>query len=285
MTAHPGLADTLEGALALAYQNNPQLNSQRAATRATDEGVGVALSGYRPKVSANAQIGEQYLDTLSAGAAPGSNRSVGTFATPGYGLTASQPLFDGFQTANRTRQAESQVFAARETLRNTVQTVLLERGDRLHEFVARHRDPRSAERNVEVLQEQLRQTRDRFNVGELTRTDVAQAELSLAAGRSHVLTAQSQLSPPGATYRQVIGTGTRQAVAGFSGRPFLAAQSQSVDRRRQRHQSASHLWLSTTSMPPPLAVKIAESALLPTLRFSGNFPEKLHERRPPFQHA
>src|SRR5580700_7176797 len=64
---HRAYADTLEGTLALAYQNNPQINSQRAATRATDEGVGVALSGYRPKVSATAQIGEQYLDTLSKG--------------------------------------------------------------------------------------------------------------------------------------------------------------------------------------------------------------------------
>src|ERR1700684_2064975 len=58
-------ADTLEGALALAYQNNPQINSQRAATRATDESVGVALSGYRPTVTATAQLGEQYLDTLA----------------------------------------------------------------------------------------------------------------------------------------------------------------------------------------------------------------------------
>ena len=58
-------ADTLEGALALAYQNNPQLNSQRAATRATDEGVGIALSGYRPKIAATAQAGEQYLDSLA----------------------------------------------------------------------------------------------------------------------------------------------------------------------------------------------------------------------------
>ena len=61
------IADTLEGSLALAYQNNPQMNSARAATRAVDESVGVALSGYRPQVSATAQIGEQYLDTLARG--------------------------------------------------------------------------------------------------------------------------------------------------------------------------------------------------------------------------
>src|ERR1700681_2162628 len=70
------MADTLEGALALAYQNNPQINSQRAATRATDETVGVALSGYRPTVSATAQIGEQYIDSLSKPSGGGKPVSV-----------------------------------------------------------------------------------------------------------------------------------------------------------------------------------------------------------------
>src|SRR6267154_5726328 len=73
-------ADTLEGALALAYQNNPQINSQRAATRATDEGVGVALSGYRPQISGTVQIGEQYLDTLSKASVGPAVRSVGSVA-------------------------------------------------------------------------------------------------------------------------------------------------------------------------------------------------------------
>jgi outer membrane protein len=100
------IADTLEGALAVAYQNNPQINSQRAATRATDEGVGIALSGYRPKVTASAQAGEQYLDTLSKqGGGTGYARSAGAIAAASYGVTVSQTLFNGFQTASRTRLA------------------------------------------------------------------------------------------------------------------------------------------------------------------------------------
>src|SRR5580704_3801132 len=113
---HRAWADTLEQALALAYQNNPQINSQRAATRATDEGVGVALSGYRPQISGTVQIGEQYLDTLSRTSVGPAVRSVGSAAIASYGLTAKQMLFDGFQTASRTRQAEGQVFSQRETL-------------------------------------------------------------------------------------------------------------------------------------------------------------------------
>src|ERR1700726_4130934 len=104
---HRAMADTLEGALALTYQNNPQINSQRAATRATDENVGIALSGYRPTVSANAQLGEQYLDSLSKGIA--NAKQVGTIAIPSYGLTTRQTLFNGFQTSSRTRLAEGLV--------------------------------------------------------------------------------------------------------------------------------------------------------------------------------
>ena len=181
-------ADTLEGALAQAYQNNPSLNSQRALVRATDEAVPQALSGYRPRVSANASIGTQYWDTtskltssvLSGGAAY--LQQSGTMTPYGYGVTATQTLYNGFQTSNKTRQAESQVQAARETLRTTEQTVLL---SAVTAYMNLLRDGAILDlqrRNVEVLQEQLRQTRDRFNVGEVTRTDVAQSEFAAGIG-------------------------------------------------------------------------------------------------------
>src|SRR5918997_5601331 len=72
LTVHPmrrtaviATVNTLEGALIQAYQNNPQLNAQRAAVRATDESVPQALSGYRPRISLSASVGEQYLDSLT----------------------------------------------------------------------------------------------------------------------------------------------------------------------------------------------------------------------------
>jgi outer membrane protein len=123
----PALADTLDGALVLAYQNNPTLNAQRASARATDEGVPQALSGYRPRVSVNGSIGTQYWDTTSK---PSVNLPVyihqsGNMTPNNYGITATQTLYNGFQTSNRTRQAESQVQAAREQLRVSEQSVLL----------------------------------------------------------------------------------------------------------------------------------------------------------------
>ena len=186
-------ADTLEGALVQAYQNNPTLNSQRASVRATDEGVPQALSGYRPRVTIGGTIGQQYSDTTTRTSTtnPTYSQLSGTMTPNSYGITATQTLYNGFQTANKTRQAESQVQAARETLRVSEQTVLL---NAVTAYMNLLRDGAILDlqrRNVEVLQEQLRQTRDRFNVGEVTRTDVAQSESRLASGRSQVLSAEA----------------------------------------------------------------------------------------------
>jgi len=124
-------ADTLEWALLQAYQNNPSLNAQRASLRALDENVPQALSGYRPKLSITANAGENLTSqqTQSFGSS-GSVSSVsnvnGAFTSRGVGATATQTLYNGLQTGNRVRQAESQVMGARETLRVVEQQVLLD---------------------------------------------------------------------------------------------------------------------------------------------------------------
>ena len=106
----------------------------------------------------------------------------------GFGATATETLFNGFQTANKTRQAESQVMGARETLRVTEQQVLLDAATAYMNLLRDEAILDLNRRNVEVLTEQLKQTRDRFNVGEVTRTDVAQAEI--AAGRRPLVIAR-----------------------------------------------------------------------------------------------
>ena len=120
----PVRADTIEAALIRAYQNNPQLNAQRASVRSTDESVPQALSGYRPKVSITASGGYQYTDVN--GVQLGNRYHLDGSQTPrSVGITASQTLFNGNQTANRTSAAESQVSSAREGLRVLEQSVLL----------------------------------------------------------------------------------------------------------------------------------------------------------------
>src|SRR5437868_9093692 len=101
----PALADTIEAALVRAYQNNPQLNAQRAQVRVTDENVPQALSGYRPKVAVTASGGYQYSDVISSSVL-GATRATGAQIPRAVGATVTQTLYNGQQTANRTRAAE-----------------------------------------------------------------------------------------------------------------------------------------------------------------------------------
>jgi outer membrane protein len=271
----PARAETLESALVKAYQNNPSLNSQRASVRVTDENVPQALAGYRPKITATASGGEQTLSSTSKSTSTGSpiySTLSGTNSPFSTGVTATQTLFNGFQTANRTRAAESQVLAARATLRNTEQTVLLNAATAYMNLLRDTAILGLQKSNVEVLQEQLRQTRDRFNVGEVTRTDVAQAESSLAGGRSQLLTAESNYKTSAAAYRKVIGT-----------EPGTLSPATSVDRFSP-HTLPAAIAVGIATSPSvasaeynvdvaQLQVKVAEGALYPSLSVQGNFTQ------------
>jgi outer membrane protein len=161
-------ADTLTGALTSAYQNNPQLNSQRAVVRATDESVPQVLSGYKPTLSATAQIEQVWTSSTArvvTGGVPADLRTSTVTLPSTLGVAATQTLYNGFQTANRVRQAESNTSAAREALRVAEQTVLLNAATAYMDLLRDSALLDLQRRNVEVLQEQLRQTRDRFNVG------------------------------------------------------------------------------------------------------------------------
>jgi outer membrane protein len=217
----PVSAETLESAMARAYLGNPSLNAQRASTRATDENVPRALSGYRPRVNATADVGAQFSEFESPARPNRATRTVTPNTTTvtrtaprGVGVTVDQTLFNGFRTYNSVQQAESLVLGSRETLRLTEEEVLFA-GATAYMDVLRDTAALNLRRNnVEVLEEQLRQTRDRFNVGEVTRTDVAQAEARLALARSEVSVAESNLRGSIARFRQVVGVEPRQLAPG-----------------------------------------------------------------------
>ena len=268
-------ADTLESALVQAYQNNPQLNAQRALVRATDESVPQALAGYRPRISATANIGAQ-TNTMVTRSSPTNppTRAIDTFqsggTTPrGFGATLTQNLFNGFQTASRTRQAESQVRSARETLRTTEQTVLL---SAVTAYMNLLRDGAILElqrSNLEVLEEQLRQTRQRLESGNVTATDVYQSEARLSVGRTQVYVAEANYRTSRAVYRQVIGV-----------EPGRLQPATSVDRFIPGTLpgaigvgTSEHPAVSTAQHNVDVAlqqIKIAESALYPTLSLLGS---------------
>ena len=269
-------ADTLEWALVQAYQNNPSLNSQRASLRATDENVPQALSGYRPKLSIVGTAGPNWEKATQEFPGNVTPTTVEQFMQRTVGASASQTLFNGFQTANRTRQAESQVDAARETLRVTEQQVLLDAATAYMNVLRDGAILELNQSNVQVLTEQLKQTRDRFNVGEVTRTDVAQSESRLAAGRSALLGAQSNFVTSQAQYRRIIGVDPGKLAPGTpvdrlspSTLPKAIALGQG--------QNPSVLAAMYGVDVAELAVKISEGALYPNLTLSagaqaGNFP-------------
>jgi outer membrane protein len=205
----PVLADTIEAALVRAYQINPQLNAQRAAVRSTDENVPQALSGYRPKVAITASAGYQYTDTLLTSGGDANHlvktENHGTNAPRSVGATVTQTLYNGQQTANRTRAAESQVSGAREGLRVLEQGVLLQAATIYMDYLRDAAIVEVQRSNTRVLEQTLKQTRDRFNVGEVTRTDVAQSEAQLAAGKTQQLTAESNLTTTRSNFRRIIG--------------------------------------------------------------------------------
>jgi outer membrane protein len=198
LAASPASAETLQQALAAAYKFNPRLDAERARLRATDEEVARAKSGYRPTVTGSADISYQKTDTRPPGLG-------GETHPKGYGVTATQPVFSGFRTLNSVRVAEATVRAGRENLRIVEQSVLLEAVTAYMDVVRDQAIVRLRENNVNVLTRELRATQDRFAVGEVTRTDVAQAEARRAGAVSALDLARANLKTSRATYERVIG--------------------------------------------------------------------------------
>jgi outer membrane protein len=269
-------ADTLEWALVQAYQNNPSLNAQRAALRAADENVPQALSGYRPKLSLTASGGYNYFAESTKARIPGGGTRYDQFeeslGTRQFGATATQTLFNGFQTGNRTRQAESGVFGARETLRLTEQQVLLDAATAYMNLIRDQAIVDLNRRNVEVLTEQLKQTRDRFNVGEVTRTDVAQAESRLAAGRSALLGAVSNYVTSQANYRRVIGVNPGRLDPGTPvDRQSPATLPRAITAGETESPSVLAAMYGVDAAE--LAVKISEGALYPNLGLTAAYTQ------------
>src|ERR1700733_13161942 len=200
----PVHADTMEAALLRAYRNNPQLNAQRASVRATDEAVPQALSGYRPKAALTFSGGGQFVNQLADGSA-GKKIEQGIEAPHAAGLTVTQTLYNGNQTANKTRAAESQVFGAREGLRLMEQSVLLAAATIYMDDLRDAAILEVQKSNTHVLELTLKQTRDRYSAGLVTPTDVAQSEAQLAAAQSQELAAVSTLTTTRANFRRIVG--------------------------------------------------------------------------------
>src|SRR6476659_8737976 len=271
----PALADTIEAALVRAYQNNPQLNAQRAQVRSTDENVPQALSGYRPRVGVNLSTGYQYQDIQQT------QKAVPIHSDPplqpnSASLTINQTLYNGNQTANRTRVAESQVSGSREALRVLDEAILLSAATIYMDYLRDAAIVEVQKSNVRVLEQTLKQTRDRFNVGEVTRTDVAQSEAQLAAGQTQLLAAEATLTTTKANFRRIIGNDPVNLAPGSPGARFLPAKlpgAVELGLVENPNVTATMFGVDVNY----LQVKINEGALLPTVTFQASVQQSYEQ--------
>lgn len=199
LAAGTAWADTLREALVSTYRTNPTLMAQRESLKATDATVAIARAPGRPQVSGTVGINRDLARTGSQARFTG----LGTVATGG--VNVSVPLYQGGTVRNNIQAAKTRVEAGRATLRGV-------EGDVLSQAVAAYMDVirdraivELNQNNVKVLQTNLEATRDRFEIGDLTRTDVAQSEARLQVGLSQLALSQGRLTATEAIYRQVIG--------------------------------------------------------------------------------
>lgn len=258
-------AESIFGAMAQAYKNNPDLNAARAGLRATDEGVPIAKSGWRPTVSANVNLSE----TRTDGNLPLSSGGQRNAEAGSVGLVLTQNLFDGFQTLNNVRAAESNVLVTREQLRGTEISILLAAAQ-AYSNVGRDKQIVTIRRqNLQFLREQLNAANARLQVGEGTRTDVSQAQAQLSAAQALLESAIAQEKSSEAVYAQIVGSAP-------TGVAFPPPRAHNIPGSLN-----SALSIGRTENPTILAalysvdsqayqVKSAEGALLPGVSLQGS---------------
>jgi outer membrane protein len=265
LTAAPALAETIGGALAKAYHYNSELNSARAGVRVTDENVAIAKSGMRPIIAGQGSLDYTW--------------QRGTRLTTGaFGVQIEQRLFDGFQTKNNTLTAEARVRAAVESLRNTEQNVLFNAASSYMDVIRDRQIAILRERNLEFLEEQVRAARSRFEVGEGTRTDVAQAEASRSSAVAQLAAARAQAMASAGTYHQIIGEDPGKLSSPSTAKGLPKNVKVAIATGDVEHPAI----ISTQHLVDAAGfqVKAAEGALLPQLSATGSLARNYRNTSP-----
>ena len=194
-------AQTLEEALVLAYQNNPALQAERARLRAVDEEVPEALAGWRPTIEVAGDVGALYSNT--DGMVPNSGSS--TVAPYGVGLSAVTPIYQGGRVDAQIESAEKRVNAGRAQLQAVEQSILLDAVTAYMDVLRYDAEIELSRSSERVVRRQLQAAQDRLEVGEVTRTDVAQAQARLAQAGAERVMAEGGMMSARAFFQQVIG--------------------------------------------------------------------------------
>lgn len=190
-------ADTIFDAMSEAYGSNPTLQGQRASSGATNENAALARSGFRPSLGINASYKDSHVKKTGTNTVDGYNK--------GYNASVSQSLFSGFQTYNSVKAADSAAKAGLNNLYDVEQNVLLNASTAYLDVLRDEAIVDLQKNNEKLLKKQLDETLARFDVGEVTRTDVAQSRASYAQAKSDVISAEGNLAISKAFYMQIVG--------------------------------------------------------------------------------
>lgn len=263
-SAGPAGADTLGDALALAYRTNPDIHVARALTRIADEALPIAKSALRPIVTGSGSITRTTRNSFTASLGKSSRDST----DGSIGLNVTQNLFRGFRTRNARLEADASIAASRQSLAGVVQDVLF---DAAQAYLNVLRDQALLDlrrTSVRFLGEQLRAAQDRFDVGENTRTDVAQTGARLSGARANVSLAEANLNSSRALYRQIIGKEPGKLAPGYSYKRLTPASlAKALESGQARHPTI--LAKIYTADAAAFAVKQVEGELLPTVSLEG----------------
>lgn len=253
-------AQTLDQALTAAYENNPTLQAERAQVRSTDEGVPQSLGRWRPTVELVGSLG--YDSTTTD---PGNNSDSRSFYSGAAQVT--QNLYEGGGTTARVAQSEALVKAARARLLDTEQTVLLQTVSAFMDVVRDRAVLALNQQNEERLKRQLEATRDRFEVGEVTRTDVAQAESRVSGAQADRIAAKGNLEVSRAAYQQVVGElpGNLTSPTDFPAIP--SGRDEAISLAQDRNPSVIAAIFDLESAKHFIRVEAAD--LLPTVDLVG----------------
>lgn len=223
-------AETLADALVAAYKTSGLLDQNRALLRAADEDVAAAAAALKPILNYTASVTRDFGDSRSRNALGVSSTNNLESTTGAVGLAASLLLYDFGSTALGVDAAKETVLATRQQLISLEQTVLLRAVSAYLNVVAAREFVSLRQNNLRLLTQELRAAQDRFEVGEVTRTDVAQAEASLAEARSGLATARGDLLQAEEEYRNVVGN----APGALAPPPSLPRLENNVDTARAR---------------------------------------------------
>ncbi|MEM8552365.1 MAG: TolC family outer membrane protein [Pseudomonadota bacterium] len=256
-------AQTLTDALAAAYSNNPELNVARSQLRDVDENIAIARSGNRPTLTG--LLSQTFETSRSV-----STRTVGRRGAPTqFSVQLVQPLFAGFTTRNSIRSAEASVRAQRELLKSTEQDILLLTAEAFFDIIANRQTVSLRRDDVSFLGQQIRAARDRFEVGEGTRTDISQAEARQASAESLLNLAIAELEASEATFTQFTGLRAATLRDNINEDKFIPATLKAaLSIGQNRHPSI--LSAEHTVDQTLFSVKVAEGAFLPSLSLTGD---------------